>query len=261
MSGKLLLRLDDICPTMNWEIWQPIEAALCAGGFKPLVAVIPDNQDPTFHLAPARRDFWDQVRRWHALGWTIGVHGYQHAYVTRCSGLLGINRASEFAGLAAPEQERKIQLALGIFRSEGLDPKVWVAPSHSFDTITLQVLADVGLNVISDGFSLLPYQDHRGLFWVPQQMWRFRRVPFGVWTVCLHHNFWGPGAVARFGQELGQYRDQIWPFDEAVSRYRGRTGTAWDGVSALTLGTLLRLKQALRRPNLAVHPPEPAAAQ
>src|SRR5579864_348716 len=141
MPGKLLLRFDDICPTMNWAVWQELEAILSDAGVKPLVAVIPDNRDPAFHLAAPRRDFWDNVRLWQARGWTIGVHGYQHLYVTRSSGLLGINAASEFAGLPFQEQERKIRLALGIFRSEGIEPKVWVAPGHSFDTTTIRALS------------------------------------------------------------------------------------------------------------------------
>ena len=34
--------------------------------------------------------------------------------------------------------------------------------------------------------SLYPYRDKQGTFWVPQQLWKFRTAPFGVWTVCIH---------------------------------------------------------------------------
>jgi hypothetical protein len=160
---------------------------------------------------------------------------------------LGIHAASEFAGLPFQEQERKIRLALGIFRSEGIEPSVWVAPGHSFDTTTLRVLSEAGLRVVSDGFSILPYEDFRGIFWIPQQMWRFRPVRLGVWTVCLHHNFWGPGAVDRFRGQLGKYRNQISSFPEVVNHYGGRAHTVVDGMSAMTLASILRLKLALRR--------------
>lgn len=255
MPGKLLLRFDDICPTMNWPVWEEIEQILSDAGVKPLVAVIPDNRDPEFYLAAPRPDFWDHVRLWQARGWTIGVHGYQHSYVTRCSGLLGINAASEFAGLPFQEQERKIRLALGIFTSEGIEPSVWVAPGHSFDTTTLRVLSEGGLRVVSDGFSIFPYEDFRGIFWIPQQMWRFRPVRLGVWTVCLHHNFWGPGAVDRFRGQLGKYRNQISSFPEVVNHYGGRAHTVVDGVSAMTLASILRLKRAFRRRVPADSPP------
>lgn len=247
MSGKLLLRFDDICPTMNWRAWREIEQALYDTGIKPLLAVIPDNRDPAFHLANPRRDFWDHVRRWHSLGWMIGMHGYQHSYATRCPGLLGINSASEFAGLTARQQETKIKLGLEIFRREGLEPSVWVAPGHSFDRITLQVLSEVGLNVVSDGFSCFPYRDRRGIFWVPQQMWRFRPVPFGVWTICIHHNFWGPGAINRFQSQIAKYHDQISSFEQIMHCYRGRARSVLDTLSSFTLGSVLSLKRALRK--------------
>jgi hypothetical protein len=32
----------------------------------------------------------------------------------------------------------------------------------------------------------LPHRDRKGMFWVPQQLWKFRKAPFGVWTVCIH---------------------------------------------------------------------------
>jgi predicted deacetylase len=261
MAGKLILRFDDICPTMNWPVWQQIEHVLLEADVKPLVAVIPDNKDPNFHICPPRRDFWERVRLWNALGWTIGVHGYQHAYVTECSGLMGINRASEFAGLPFSDQERKIRSALRIFGSEGLAPSVWIAPGHSFDVATLRVLSEVGLRVMSDGLNIFPYEDGRGILWVPQQMWRFRGTPFGVWTICLHHNFWRNGEVARFRGQLAKYRKQIVGFAEVVAQYRGRTRGSIDGVSAMALGSLLRTKLAVRRRFSAVNPVRPLEAQ
>jgi predicted deacetylase len=245
MPGRLLLRFDDICPTMNWEIWQEIEQLLSEARIKPLMAVIPDNRDPTFYLSPPRPDFWDRVRLWQSRGWTVGVHGYQHTYVTHCSGLMGINRASEFAGLPFREQQRKIRLAMEIFRREGLTPNIWVAPSHSFDKTTLLVLRDVGLSVVSDGFGVLPYEDGNGMFWVPQQMWRLRVVPFGVWTVCMHHNFWGHAALARFRTQLRRYQCRISSFDEVIGKYRGRRPNAMDAASSLSIRRLLVLKRAV----------------
>src|SRR5712692_12017049 len=99
MTTQYLIRIDDICPTMNWAVWRAVEDVLVRYNISPLLAVVPDNQDPHLQITPARVDFWDCVRRWQALGWTIGLHGYRHSYVTRESGLLGINSFSEFAGL------------------------------------------------------------------------------------------------------------------------------------------------------------------
>src|ERR1700676_5179596 len=77
MSVKFLLRFDDICPTMDWKIWNEVETILVEEGIKPILAVIPDNQDETLHDAEPNRHFWDRVRSWQTRGWTIGLHGYQ----------------------------------------------------------------------------------------------------------------------------------------------------------------------------------------
>ena len=45
MSAKYLVRFDDICPTMNWSVWEAVEEVLVEADIKPILAVIPDNQD------------------------------------------------------------------------------------------------------------------------------------------------------------------------------------------------------------------------
>jgi predicted deacetylase len=245
MPSQLLLRFDDLCPTMNWPVWRQVEQVLTDENVKPMLAVIPDNHDPEFNCSAPRTDFWEQVRAWQARGWTIGVHGYQHVYQTRSSGVLGIHSGSEFAGLPLAEQAGKIERALEIFRREGIEPKVWVAPGHSFDNLTLRALSDAGLRCISDGFAALPYEDDAGLFWIPQQMWRFRRMPFGVWTVCLHPNGWSAAAVSRFSGNISKYRARIVSFDTVVNRYRGRRRTSTDRVLGNLWARALDLK--LRR--------------
>jgi predicted deacetylase len=186
MSVKFLLRFDDICPTMDWKIWNEVETILVEEGIKPILAVIPDNQDETLHDAEPNRHFWDRVRSWQTRGWTIGLHGYQHRYVTQDPGILGLRHYSEFAGLPLNEQQAKLVKALEIFRREGLRPKVWIAPAHSFDANTLLALASLGIRTISDGFALYPHRDSQGTFWIPQQLGKLRPVPSGVWTLCIH---------------------------------------------------------------------------
>jgi len=230
MPSNLLLRFDDLCPTMNWPVWHQLERILIDANIKPIFAVIPDNRDADFHYEAPRADFWDRVRAWQARGWTIGLHGYQHIYHTSSSGALGIHSGSEFAGLPFDEQAEKIERGLEIFRREAIQPKVWIAPGHSFDHLTLEALSGAGLRCISDGFAFLPYEDDAGLFWIPQQMWRFRRMPFGLWTICMHPNGWSPASLRRFAANVSKYRDQIVSFDTVADRYRGRKRTSADHV-------------------------------
>jgi predicted deacetylase len=222
MNATYLVRIDDICPTMNWSIWAAVEAILVQYGIKPVLAVVPDNQDPCLKSGAAEKDFWTEVRTWRDRGWTIGLHGYQHRYVTGDPGIMGINKSSEFAGLPQCVQADKIRSALGIFERERIWPDVWIAPGHSFDLITLELLRKNGLRRISDGFFLYPNVDSRGMLWIPQQLWRFREMPLGLWTVCLHINSWGLGHVQRFASDIERYRARITSFEKVVTHYRLR---------------------------------------
>jgi len=220
MRAKYLIRFDDICPTMNWETWAAIENVLLEFKIQPMLAVVPDNQDPHLQVAPARPDFWQQVRRWQNLGWTIGLHGYQHRYVTTDAGMVGLNHYSEFAGLPVATQEAKLQKGLAIFERERVRAEVWIAPAHAFDAATIQALKKLRINFISDGFFVFPRVEPDGMLWVPQQLWGFRSLPFGVWTVCYHHNEWTPGDMAKFRQDLQQYKDAITNFNDVIKTAR-----------------------------------------
>lgn len=183
---QYLIRFDDICPTIAWHLWDSVEEVLEVYDVKPIMAVIPDNQDPNLRLGPAAPDFWCRVRRWQKRGWAIGLHGYQHRYTTERRGVVGLNRYSEFAGLPYDEQFRMLKAGLAIFQRENINADIWVAPAHTFDMTTLRALKALGISTISDGHNPWPYVDSDGIFWVPQQLGSFRSLPFGVWTICVH---------------------------------------------------------------------------
>ena len=203
-----MVRFDDICPTMNWEVWDRVERMLDASNIKPILAVVPDNRDPNLSVAEARCDFWDKVRSWQAKGWAIGLHGFQHVYETDHSGIVGLNARSEFAGVPAARQQEKIESALAIFQREGIRADVWIAPAHSFDVDTVRVLVERGIHVISDGYFLRPVR-YLGVVWVPAQIWRFSSFRRGLWTVCFHHNRWNNSDLTRFENDLSGYRERI----------------------------------------------------
>lgn len=243
MSATYLVRFDDLCPTMRWSVWDPVEEILDAEGIRPIVAVIPDNADPSMRLEPAREDFWERVRGWQARGWTIGLHGHRHLYTSPDPGWFGWNARSEFAGHDRQHQEASIRAGLDIFEREQVTADVWVAPNHAFDAITIAVLAQLGLPVISDGLALHPYRDDLGLLWVPCQLWGFRRRVMGTWTVCLHPNAWGPADVASFRRDVHSFRDRIVALPDVARRFDRRSR------SALDVGLLVerRLRRALSR--------------
>ena len=205
-GARYLLRFDDLCPTMDWAAWDRIEAELVEQDIKPILAVVPDNRDPHLMVAPPAADFWERVRGWQARGWAIGLHGYQHTYVNRNPGILGLNPRSEFAGLPYLEQHWKLSAALACFRREGVSADTWVAPGHSFDATTDLALKALGLSLISDGMAFAPYRDAVGATWVPQQFARMRPMPLGVWTFCYHINGLSPEGFSQFRRSLRQLR-------------------------------------------------------
>ena len=237
-TTKYLLRFDDLCPTMNWAVWSEIEAALMEHQLKPILAVVPDNQDPVLKVAPAVENFWERVRQWQALGWTIGLHGSQHKYTAEHAGIVTLKKKTEFAGVSAREQEEKLRRGVEIFERQGIKPRVWIAPNNSFDGTTVSLLPGFGIHIICDGYFRFPYsraltpslspsegqrvRERGWMTWVPQQLFCFRPAPPGIWTVCYHHNNWSAESVYKFREDLDCYGAEISSLDEVVQEWAGR---------------------------------------
>jgi predicted deacetylase len=244
-QARYLVRFDDLCPTMNWVLWARIESVLVQHQIAPLLAVVPDNRDKKLVVGPAKPDFWNEVRKWQARSWTIGLHGYQHLYVTKHSGIVGIQPRSEFAGLPPEAQEEKLRRGIEILRSEGIEPQMWIAPAHSFDLTTVESIKKFGITTISDGLAIAPHTDRNGTFWVPQQLWRFRRRPFGTWTVCFHHNHWSDKQFDQFQRDIEQYHPSIASFASIKSSYCDRHHTISDSFYSIAHSTVLSLRANL----------------
>lgn len=234
-TARYILRFDDICPTMNWRVWSDVEDILNGRDIHPIVAVVPDNRDPKLIIDAPADDFWDRVRNWQSRGWSIGLHGYQHTYVTRQPGmLLQPNRRSEFAGLPREVQANKLAKGLDIFRREGVKADCWVAPAHTFDLITVDLLNQFGVKVISDGFWPWPHTDKRGITWVPHQLALLERKQSGVWGVGYHINSWNRDQVALFRKTINSFTPSISALSEVVSMFHGRRLTVADTVNAMS---------------------------
>lgn len=231
-GARYLLRIDGICPTTNRNVWGPMAELLAETGVKPIVAVVPDNQDPALMMSPPDPAFWDRVREWQAMGWAIGLHGYQHRYVNGEPGILRLKRRSEFAGLPYLVQLDKLRKGLEVFEREKVRADVWVAPSHSFDWVTVSALAALGIHAISDGIAFKPFRDAQGSTWVPQQVARMRPMPCGVWTFCYDPNAMASQDVAHFRERLGQLRPRMIGLADALAM-GGRTRSATDELVVL----------------------------
>jgi predicted deacetylase len=185
--AQFLLRLDDLCPTMHHERWLEFCSLIAEFALKPILAVIPDNRDPALDLAPPDPEFWNQLRALESTGAVIGLHGLHHVCDSTARTLLNLARTSEFAGVELAVQRFWIAEGLRLLRARGLHPRIFVAPRHGFDLVTLQALAAEKLPLLSDGFVRTPFLAH-GVTWIPQQLWAPILKPRGLWTICMHPN-------------------------------------------------------------------------
>ncbi|MGA2764950.1 MAG: DUF2334 domain-containing protein [Spirochaetia bacterium] len=186
--AEYLLRLDDACPTMDRKRWDSVESVVRRHSLHPIVAVVPANADSSLVRDRPDPSFWTRVRAWRDCGWMIGLHGYSHSLRPSQGGLVPINRRSEFVGLPADEQKRRIREGVQVLETHGATPVAWVAPAHGFDRTTVEALrSESSIRVISDSFSLRPTRN-LDFVWLPQQLWHPREMSRGVWTICLHPN-------------------------------------------------------------------------
>ncbi len=244
-NARYIVRFDDICPTMNWDVWECVESLLVARQIKPILAVVPNNQDALLNVGLHKTDFWEKVRAWQQQGWTIALHGYSHLYVTDCAGIVGINPRSEFAGVPREAQREKLVAGFSIFKKNGVTPDAWVAPGHSFDAVTVELLVEMGIHVISDGFFLRPVS-FMGALWVPQQLWRFRSFPRGAWTVCYHANCFSQLDVERLVVDFDRFLPQIVGLNELLTTTQPVKITALDRMVAWSWKQAVRVKRILK---------------
>lgn len=189
MSAQYLIRLDDACPTMCHERWAKIEQMLDEYGIKPIVGVIPNNKDPKMICGEYDNLFWNRVRDWQNKGWEISLHGYTHLMrPTNASQLLPYYSRSEFSGLSYYQQKKMILAGLEIFENNGVSTRVFIAPAHCFDEVTVRVLSyETEIDIISDGIAFKEFNKY-GMIWIPQQLWDYKKKYFGLWTICIHPN-------------------------------------------------------------------------
>lgn len=150
---KILIRFDDICPTMNWEEWGKAEKILKKYNVKPLLGIIPDCRDPELQIDTPREDYWGYLHELRAKGYVLAMHGYEHIYDSKYRGMVNLGFKSEFAGHPYEIQLDKIRKGKKVLEEHGIKTEIFFAPSHSYDKNTLKALYENGFKYISDGKS------------------------------------------------------------------------------------------------------------
>jgi predicted deacetylase len=216
--AQYLLRFDDLCPTIEHDRWQRCLPMIEEFKLKPILAVVPDNQDRGLNLSPPDPQFWPRMRAMEAAGATIALHGYSHMCSSKSTNLLKLHHHSEFAGVEEDTQRQWIREGLEILRGQGLTPRIFVAPRHGFDHATLRALYKEGIRLLSDGFARVPFK-RGGITWIPQQLWGPVKKARGIWTICFHSNFAHASQVAELHAFIGQCAAQFTSLDRVLAEY------------------------------------------
>ena len=224
---KYLIRLDDACPTMDANKWQRIENILDANGVRPMVGVIPANEDPKQQIDTADSKFWTKVKLWEKKGWAIALHGYVHCFISD-AGMEGLNslwERSEFAGVPMEVQKEKIRKGVSVFRANGIEPKYFFAPAHTYDENTLQALyEESNIRIICDTIATQPYRKGNFVF-IPQLGGQCSEMKLpGVWTFCLHPSAMKEEDFVVTEKFLQIHRDEMLGFDELnLNKLKGKS--------------------------------------
>lgn len=163
---KIAVRLDDITPDMDYEKFYRMKQLLDTYQIKPLIGVVPFNEDKNLMRNPKREDFSVFLQGLVKEGWVVALHGYQHVYTSDRGGLFPLNHFSEYVGVPFEKQDEMIAKGKEQLQNWGIDTDIFMAPAHTFDGNTLKSLKKNGFCYVTDGFGKQPYV-RKGLVFLP----------------------------------------------------------------------------------------------
>ncbi|MBB6631973.1 DUF2334 domain-containing protein [Clostridium algidicarnis] len=216
-----LIRLDDASEYMDIAKWDKIESLLNQYNIKPIVGIIPNNQDKEL-VSKYKKDlgFWNKVKEWQSKEWTIALHGFTHVYSSNSGGINPVNLRSEFAGIPLEEQKIKISNGIKIFKEHGLNAKIFFAPSHTFDMNTLEALrTESDIRIISDTIASDIYKMGE-FYFIPQQSGHVQSLPFRITTFCYHPNNMSENDFKILENFIKQKRDKFGSFKDLSLKKR-----------------------------------------
>ena len=216
-SSGLLIRFDDISENMKWEFMEKCEVLFDEYNIKPVLGIIPNNQDNELKKYPKKENFWQIVKRWQSKGWTIAMHGYSHVYdnETYKKDFFGYGGKSEFFGHSLEEQKKRLKKGIEIFKENDIDIKIFFAPNHTYDENTFIALKQFGIKEVIDGYGLLPYT-YKEIQFIPQLFYKTIMLPFGIQSTQLHINYWNEKDFSKFKKFIVKNHKKILTYNDAV---------------------------------------------
>ena len=212
---KIVVRLDDICETMDLEKFQKMESLLDEYGIKPLIGVVPINKDVKLQVAPPNADFKELIARCMDKGWAVAMHGTYHLYDSKSFGLVTKRPRSEFAGKTVDLQRELLRIGKEQMMSYGIYTDIFFAPGHSYDSNTVNALRSEGFRYISDGRSFRHYR-FKGVDFIPVRVFSDATIPHrGITTLCFHTNNMNNHSYETVREYFNMYKQLITSFEDA----------------------------------------------
>ena len=214
---KILIRFDDIAENMNWDLMNKCEILFDELNIKPVMGVIPNNEDKDLMIYPKKENFWDMVKKWQLKGWEIAMHGYNHIYdkETNKQDFFKYGGRSEFFGHTLDKQLEKMKKGLDIFKKNKINVRTFFSPNHTYDINTFEALKISGINQVIDGYGLKPYLENDIKF-IPQLFYKPFLLPFGLQTTQIHLNYWTEKELENFFNLINKNYKKIISYDEAL---------------------------------------------
>ena len=217
------VRFDDICPTMSYSMFTKAIELMNEYSIKPLLGVIPKNEDPSLIIDNENKEFWETIKKLQNKGFTVAMHGYTHVYDQEAPNtILCGKKHSEFAGHSYELQLFKIRQGKEILESHDIFTDVFFAPGHSYDKNTLKALRDSGFKYISDGMSNKPYKQC-GIICLPCKSFGISQRITGINVAVNHSNEWLEEGKKEDYDKLVNYclNNEISDFNELLCKKPG----------------------------------------
>ncbi len=241
----ILIRLDDIAENMNWDLMKRSEQLFEKYKIKPVLGVIPNNNDTELLSYPKNEDFWEQVRSWKKKGWEIAMHGSSHVYdkETENKDYFKYGGRSEFFGHSLEAQMLKIKNGLNKFKNENIEIRSFYAPNHTYDQNTFAALKNSGISEIIDGYGLMPYT-YRDIKFIPQLFYKVYALPFGIQTTQIHLNYWKQKDFENFEKFILNNLNKIITYDQALEKVNDNLFYKFVNISTKIL---LKIKRLIKK--------------
>lgn len=242
---NISIRMDDITPDMDWAKFLRFKELCDLYQVKPLIGVVPENQDSMLQINEARGDFWEYLLQLQREGWVIAQHGCTHIYGTKKKGCFPLNAISEYAGKAYEEQLANLKRGKEILESHGILTDIFMAPAHSYDKNTLRALKAAGFTKLTDGFGDMPYE-WMGLTFYPISFKQSSSLTQerGYTTFVVHANTMNDKDFERYERLFAEHKDKFISYQDYLrvsSQKRGVLGRVREYLMAVSKYVLVRL--------------------